>query len=68
MNKCQILLVLFIGIQIGVRLPTAKEAAKQFKDSLGSKVVDYAAGFMASQINEALFVPRKITIEKKEEK
>lgn len=66
MNKCQVALVLFLGIQIGIRLPAAKRGVEEFKDSLGSKVVEYAAAFMATQINESLFVSRKIRVEKKE--
>jgi hypothetical protein len=55
MNKCQLLLVLLIGIHIGVRLPAAKKAAQQFKNSVGSKVVEHAATFVSDQINTSLF-------------
>jgi hypothetical protein len=50
MNKCQILLALFIGIHIGIRLPAAKRGVEEFKNSLGSKVVEGAAVYFSSQI------------------
>ena len=55
MNKCQLLLVLIIGIHVGIRLPAAKKGAEQFKNSVGSKVVEYAAVVVSQQINAAIF-------------
>ena len=61
MNKCQLFLVLFVGIQIGVRLPSAKKGAEQFKNSVGSKIVEHAAIVISQQINSAVFSAHKTT-------
>lgn len=55
MNNCQIVLVLFVGIQIGIRLPAAKKAADHYKNSVGSKVVEHLATFTANRINDSFF-------------
>ena len=55
MNKCQLLLVLIVGIYIGKHLPAAKKGAEQFKNSVGSKVVAHAATVVSEQINNAIF-------------
>lgn len=49
------LFIFYIGVQVGIRLPAAKKAAEQFKDSVGSKVVEFAAQTAADQINRAIF-------------
>lgn len=54
MNKCQALLILFVGIQIGIRLPAAKRGAEQFKNSVSSKVVEFSAGIVADEINAVI--------------
>jgi hypothetical protein len=55
MNKCQFMMVLFVGVQIGIRLPAAKKAADHYKNSVGSRVVEHLATFTANRINNSFF-------------
>ena len=55
MNKCQLILALLVGIHIGIRLPAAKRGAEQFKNSVGSKIVEHAAIIVSQQINKSVF-------------
>ena len=59
MNKCQFALALFIGIQIGIRLPASKKAADHYKNSVGAQVVERLATFTANRINDSFFNSRE---------
>lgn len=51
---CKVALALFVGIQIGIRLPAAKKGAEQFKNTLGAKIINDIAVSVGETMSEKI--------------
>lgn len=49
---CKVGLALFIGIQIGIRLPAAKKGAEQFRDTIAARIINDIAVSVGESVSE----------------